>query len=314
MKKITITMIIMLLASLLMLNGCAKQEFAVKVNKQSIPMTTYEEKLNASKTYYEKQGMDFSTDEGKASLESIKSSVLENIIMTELIRQEVEKNKWDTTNPEVTKKIDELKSTLTNQDYASFLKEQAMTEEEVANFYAFSYYVGKDVTVSDQEVQQYFESHYSDFGGQDEQVKASHVLVATEAEANKVIQEYKAGKDFPELAKEYSTDTGSKDSGGDLGYFSHGEMVTEFEEAAFSQEVGTISEKPVKTKYGYHVILVEDHKEAVVPDFEKVKTSVQEAALANAKNLKVQSYYSELRQATEVEYAEELKPADTTAK
>ncbi|MCM1565065.1 MAG: peptidylprolyl isomerase [Dehalobacter sp. 4CP] len=314
MKKITITMIIMLLASLLMLNGCAKQEFAVKVNKQSIPMTTYEEKLNASKTYYEKQGMDFSTDEGKASLESIKSSVLENIIMTELIRQEVEKNKWDTTNPEVTKKIDELKSTLTNQDYASFLKEQAMTEEEVANFYAFSYYVGKDVTVSDQEVQQYFESHYSDFGGQDEQVKASHVLVATEAEANKVIQEYKDGKDFSELAKEYSTDTGSKDSGGDLGYFSHGEMVTEFEEAAFSQKVGTISEAPVKTKYGYHVILVEDHKEAVVPDFEKVKASVQEDALENAKNLKVSSYYSELRQAAEVEYAEELKPADTTAK
>jgi peptidyl-prolyl cis-trans isomerase C len=309
MKKVT-TIIIMLLALLLMLIGCAKQEFAVKVNKQSIPMTTYEEKLNASKTYYEKQGMDFSTDQGKSSLESIKSSVLENIIMTELIRQEVKKNKWDTTNPKVTKKIDELKSQLTNQDYASFLEEQAMTEEEVTNFYAFSYFVGKDVTVSDQEVQQYFESHYSDYGGQDEQVKASHVLVATEEEANKVIQEYNAGKDFSELAKEYSTDTVSKDSGGNLDYFSRGEMVTEFEDAAFSQKVGTISETPVKTKFGYHVILVEDHKEAVVPDFEKVKASVQEDALENAKNLKVSSYYSELRQAAQIEYAEDLKPAD----
>ncbi|RJE47799.1 MULTISPECIES: peptidylprolyl isomerase [unclassified Dehalobacter] len=309
MKKVTTT-IIMLFALLLMLTGCAKQEFAVKVNKQSIPMTTYEEKLNASKTYYEKQGMDFSTDQGKSSLESIKSSVLEELIMDELIKQEVEKNKWDTTNPEVSKLIEKnIKSQLKDMDYQVFLDERGMTEEEVTNRYTFIYNIGKDVTVSDQEVQQYFESHYSDYGGQDEQVKASHVLVATEEEANKVIQEYNAGKDFSELAKEYSTDTGSKDSGGNLDYFSRGEMVTEFEDAAFSQKVGSISETPVKTKFGYHVILVEDHKEAVVPDFEKVKASVQEDALENAKNLKVSSYYSELRQAAQVEYAEDLKPA-----
>ncbi|NLI93913.1 MAG: peptidylprolyl isomerase [Peptococcaceae bacterium] len=307
MKKITSLLLVFLLLAIA--NGCAKKEdFAIKVNDKVIPMTAYNQKLNAIKTYLEKQGIDFNSDQGKATLESVKNDVMEGLIGNELINQEIAKNKWDLKDPEVTKQVENLKNQIPDKDYQKWLDQQAMTDQEVVNYFAFTTNIGKDVQVTDQDVKQYFDSNYSKYGGQEEQVKAKHILVATEQEALDIIKQLKAGKDFSELAKEKSTDTGSKSSGGDLGYFSRGQMVPPFEEAAFSQKVGQFSDKPVKTDFGYHVILVEDHKLPVKPDFNKVKASVQKDALDYAKNQKVQSYFSKLRQDAKIEYAEALKP------
>jgi peptidyl-prolyl cis-trans isomerase C len=190
-----------------------------------------------------------------------------------------------------------------------------MTEDEVVQYFAFTYNAGKDVTVSDQEVTEFFDSNFAMYGGQDEQVKARHILVATEEEALTVIAELKAvpasslPADFAELAKKKSTEQpAAKESGGDLGYFTRGQMVPAFEEAAFSQKVGEISAKPVQSDFGFHVILVEDHKEAVKPDFENIKDKVKEDTLSYAKNQKVESYYAKLRQDAKIEYTEDLKP------
>ncbi len=90
------------------------------------------------------------------------------------------------------------------------------------------------------------------------EVRASHILVKTEKEANDILEQLKGGKDFGEMAKKFSQCPSGK-KGGDLGFFGKGRMVREFEDAAFMLQKGEIS-KPVKTKFGYHLIKVTDSK------------------------------------------------------
>ena len=90
------------------------------------------------------------------------------------------------------------------------------------------------------------------------EVRASHILVKTENEASELLSQIKAGKDFAELAKAHS-DCPSGQQGGDLGFFTRGRMVKEFEDAAFSMETGQVSE-PVGTQFGFHLIKVTDKK------------------------------------------------------
>lgn len=90
-------------------------------------------------------------------------------------------------------------------------------------------------------------------------VKASHLLVKTEEEAKKLKEEIANGKDFGQVAQEVSL-CPSGANGGDLGYFTKGQMVKEFEDAAFSMEVGQVSD-PIKTQFGYHLIYLTDKKD-----------------------------------------------------
>src|SRR6516165_1824309 len=103
-----------------------------------------------------------------------------------------------------------------------------------------------------------------------EEVHARHILVATEAEAKSVIGELDKGADFAALAKKYSKDPGAE-SGGDLGYFGHDDMVKEFADAAFALSPGQYTKTPVKTEFGWHVIKVEDRRAGKPPSFEEAR-------------------------------------------
>lgn len=111
-----------------------------------------------------------------------------------------------------------------------------------------------------------------------EEVRARHILVKTEDEAKTVIKELGEGKDFAELAKAKSTDP-NKSDGGDLGYFKKGMMVPEFEKAAFEMKKGDVSKTPIKTQFGFHVIKVEDKRNAPPPEFDQVKDQVKQIVL-----------------------------------
>ena len=111
-----------------------------------------------------------------------------------------------------------------------------------------------------------------------EEVHARHILVKTEDEAKAVIAALDGGKDFADLAKEKSSDP-SKSEGGDLGYFKKGQMVPEFEAAAFALEKGQYTKTPVKSQFGFHVIKVEDKRTAAPPPLEQVNTQVRQMVM-----------------------------------
>lgn len=117
--------------------------------------------------------------------------------------------------------------------------------------------------------------------GDEQEVRARHILVEKEEEAKAILADLKNGKSFDELAKEKSTDPGSKDKGGDLGYFTKDQMVPEFAEVAFKLEKGQLSE-PVKTQFGWHIVKVEDKRNRPVPEFEKVKGQVEQFVVRKA--------------------------------
>ncbi|NPB09248.1 MAG: peptidylprolyl isomerase, partial [Thermodesulfobacteria bacterium] len=111
--------------------------------------------------------------------------------------------------------------------------------------------------------------------------------------AKKIREMALKGEDFAELAKKYSDDPGTKDKGGDLGFFTRGQMVKEFEEAAFSLKPGEISQ-PVRTAFGYHIIKVEKKRPARQKSFEEVKDQIKEELLRQRQEERLKAALKEL--------------------
>ncbi|MDQ0299874.1 peptidylprolyl isomerase/foldase protein PrsA [Salibacterium salarium] len=122
-----------------------------------------------------------------------------------------------------------------------------------------------DVEITDEDKQEYYDNNKEDL----ESVSARHILVEDAETAEEVKNQLDDGEDFAELAEEYSTD-GSASEGGELGSFTRGQMVEEFEDTAFSLEIGEISE-PVETEHGFHIIEVLDKKES----FEELESDIE---------------------------------------
>jgi len=138
--------------------------------------------------------------------------------------------------------------------------------------------VYKKTLISDSEANKYYQDNKDKYK-EPEKVRARHILVKSEDEAKKIIDELKDLKGdalknkFIELAKEKSKGPSGK-NGGDLNYFAKGQMVKPFEEAAFAMKKGEVSTKPVKTQFGYHIIYIEDKKDASILPFDKVKNTI----------------------------------------
>lgn len=134
------------------------------------------------------------------------------------------------------------------------------------------------IKVDEAEEKSFYEENQELFAAKS-QVSAKHILVDTEESANDIRKEMEEGLSFEEAAKKYST-CPSKEQGGDLGYFSKGQMVPEFEKAAFEGEIGKVI-GPVQTQFGYHLIRVEDKKEASVMPFEQVQEQIHQQLIQN---------------------------------
>ncbi len=158
--------------------------------------------------------------------------------------------------------------------------------------------IEEKTTVSDKDLRDFYEKHKSEMGG-GSQIRASHILVKTEGEAKNILEQIRKGADFAKLAKEKSIDKGSAAKGGDIGFFSKGQLVPEFDRAASNLKEGEVG-GPVKTRFGYHIIKVTGRKEGQVADFEKVKDQLAGAVKAEKKDEAFKAYVNDLKKSYSV--------------
>ena len=148
--------------------------------------------------------------------------------------------------------------------------------------------------ITDEEIKKAYDAQAAKITPE-KRARARHILLGTEQEAKEILDRLNKGEKFEDLAKKYSID-GSKEFGGDLGYFSAGEMVPEFSKSVFSMKAGEVSE-PVKTDFGWHVIKLEDIKEQGAQPLEQVKPAIRQVLLRQA----VQDKIVELRKTGNIE-------------
>ena len=207
-------------------------------------------------------------------LAAVFPALLDRIVDSKLVVADAKKNKID-ADP-------------------TFKKRLAFVDEQLAQDYWLQREIARRITVEKMQ-QRYLEKVKS--MPAEEEARARHILVATEQEAKDLLAELKKGAAFEKLAKEKSTDKASGAEGGDLGWFKRNDMVKEFADAAFGLKKGELSEAPVRTQFGYHIIKMEDRRQAPAPGFEDVADQIREDMAREV----VTSYIDQLRSTAKIE-------------
>lgn len=257
------------------------------------------------------------SEEGENLINKYKRQKLDGLIEQTLLKQEAEKRDLSISEEEKEEQfqqhISQIKQryNLNEQKLLDTLKQQGINsldqyKEMFLSNNESNMLINKlrgevvgEVQVSEEEIQKQYNENEENYE-QKAQVKASHILVENEEKAQEVKDKLNDGAEFEEMVKEYSTDTGSVESGGDVGYFQeNGKMVPEFSQAAFNLEVGEISD-PVESQFGYHIIKVTDKKEAQTQSLDDVKGQIEQ----NLKNSKQQEawndFVAELKEEAEI--------------
>lgn len=239
-------------------NAGANKGIAAKINGETIY-------INDLKQSY----ADHPQIKDRVPFEEFYAKTLDVFVNSKLVYQAAKAAKIEET-PEFNRQLVTAKEDLARKLYLEKMVEEKVTDEEVKKLY---------------------DEYTSKFESQKE-VKAKHILVDTEAKAKEVIAKLKKGEDFEKLASQYS-----KDQVADLGYFTKEMMVPEFSKAAFSMNKGEYSKTPVKTEFGYHVILVDDARASKPLELKEV-----EAQLKNMVTQKVVAeIFEELRNSAKIE-------------
>ena len=302
-----------ILAISVLLTGCGK-EIEVK-NGAKVAVSTKEEKITATE-YYNK----------------IKENSIATLI--DMIDTSMLEKKYETTEEEdqyVEDQISQIKNYYGSDDqtYEKVLKSYfgVQSEEELKAKLRLEYKRKQAVSdyikehLEEKEIKDYYETSVTG------KIKASHILIASEApadatdeekaeaeekalkKAKALIKKIKKGEDFAKLAKKNSDDTGSAAKGGDLDYFDPNTMVPEFAEAVKSLKIDEYTKEPVKTQYGYHIILKKDEKDK--PELSEAEDEIKETLKEQKLNENASLYYETLMKVRE---ENEIKWNDTTLK
>jgi peptidyl-prolyl cis-trans isomerase C len=242
-------------------------------------------------------------DMGTMPAQQKRASLLEFLIDNQLFAEAAEKEKLD-QSPEFQTRLAYLKRRALRELYFEKVIKAGVTDADARKIY-------------DEQVK---------LLKPEEEVSARHILVDTEAEAKALKEKIDKGADFAQLAKENSKDPGSKEDGGNLGYFGHGQMVPQFEEVVFKLKKGEVSD-PVKTQFGWHLVKLEDRRVKQPPAFEIVKDRIiqslllrkaQQTAVSLRSDAKVEVVDPDIKKAIDdrqamIQKQSQPKPADAPA-
>ncbi|OCL26331.1 peptidylprolyl isomerase [Orenia metallireducens] len=333
--KFKISLIFM--ALLLMVNlsvqakGNSDDDFVAIVNGEGITESELNQFVNTQQLYgqlvqvnREFAQLVFFSEEGKNLLNEYRKQKLDSLVDMKIL--EIEANNQEITisqgekNKLLNKQVESIKqqNKLTEEELLKALKSRGINsleefkeimwkenKDEVL-IQKLQQQVVDDVVITEEEIEAYYEKNKSKFK-RPAQIKARHILIKTDKKsdeeakdkAQKVLNKLKDGADFAKLAKEYSEGPSAK-NGGDLGYFRKGQMVPEFEQAAFDLEVGELSEL-VKTEFGYHIIKVENRKEAGTISLEEAKGKIKNVLTQQAQQNKWNSFMKGLKEEAKID-------------
>ena len=248
------------LCAVLCLTGCKTKlkngkEVAIKINGENITADDLYDKLREKYAKY-------------VIVDMIDKAIFDEIYKKDADIEEQVKNEYEYYESQYSQNGQSFEEVLINYGYKDADEFKAELRLNFQRSKAVEDYIKENL--SDKEIQTYYDETYAG------EVSAKHILISTSNmseddaynKAKDLINQLNDGADFDTLAKENSDDPGSASNGGDLGYFGKGQMVAEFEEAAFSLKVDDYTKEPVKTSYGYHIILKTGEKE---------KTSLEDA-------------------------------------
>lgn len=285
------------------------------VNKVPITKKDFEEELNRYQSQMAMRGQPVSPDE----LNDLKTLAVQNLIGQELIIQECKKLKIKIDEKDVEEQIGKFRDHFkTDDEFQKALSENQVTEKELRDkverrLIAQKFIdtrISDKLTVTDSESKTFYDSH-PEYFAQPAKIKASHILVkmspdaddTTKAEARKKIkavqEKLKKGEDFAELAKTHSEGP-SNVQGGDLGYFSKGQMVKPFEDAAFAMKTGEISDV-VETQFGLHLIKLTDKQEEGKTPYKDVKEKITEFLKQEKIGSELTAYIENLKKTAVIE-------------
>lgn len=278
-----------------------------------------QEDLDREVTSYQRQLQGAGQSASESQLGEMRKAALESLIDFQLLYQEAQKKGYRVENAAVESQMADVRKRFqSDQEFRDALARANLSQDKLKSKIQSDLLVQKFVDnefvektkISDAEIKSFYDAHPETFK-RPPQVRVRHILVKTDpsggdavqAEARKKIEtvqkRLEKGEDFAALAKEFS-ECPSGPQGGDLGYFSRGQMVRPFEEAAFSLKPGERS-GVVQTQFGYHLILCEDVKAETTVPYEDVKGDLQEFLRQRQARERVTAYIAELKKGARIE-------------
>lgn len=267
-KKINILMITLLVLTFV-LTGCVepKEGLIARVEGEEITEEEFNEEYALFENIYIKQygedAMSQRGEDGRLLKDILNEQILEKMILEKIIEKETDAMDISVSDEELAEKIDEyIIMTGGEEAFNEFLDSSDISKEYFSENLRKEILVNKHreafidkIEIEEEDAKEFFEENKDQL----EVIKASHILVKTEEQAQTVLDRINAGEDFSELAKTLSVDKASGLLGGDLGYFTKGTRIPEFEDVAFNLEIDQVSDI-VKTEVGYHIIKLVDKK------------------------------------------------------